>query len=254
MTRGLTIGQVAAFAGVTVKTVRHYHRLGLVDEPRRDSSRYRRYGATELLRLAQVRALAEAGVPLAEIGALLDADPERFAAKVADVKQRLNERIEALRARRDTLDRLDSANRLLLPERACALLERAAALGFSEEYLATSREALVLAKVVMPDFEAFLDQVERTLDDTRQVALLKRCWDARAWDPDDPRVAELATAMTEHLIENPHQLAIPFSLQGSEDAASKHGLIDDFRAEVAPAWRRLSALIEGNLRKAGITK
>jgi hypothetical protein len=32
------IGQAAAFAGVTVKTVRHYHRLSLVDEPRRDTS------------------------------------------------------------------------------------------------------------------------------------------------------------------------------------------------------------------------
>ena len=44
MTDGLAIGQAAAFAGVTVKTVRHYHRLGLVKEPERDSSGYRRYG------------------------------------------------------------------------------------------------------------------------------------------------------------------------------------------------------------------
>jgi DNA-binding transcriptional MerR regulator len=35
---GLTIGQAAAFAGVTVKTVRHCHRLGLVEEPERDGS------------------------------------------------------------------------------------------------------------------------------------------------------------------------------------------------------------------------
>lgn len=253
MTRGLTIGQVAAFAGVTVKTVRHYHHLGLVDEPRRDDSRYRRYGAAELLPLVQVRALAEAGVPLAEIGGLLAADPERFAAKVADVKGRLSERIDVLRARRDALDRI-GGNRLLLPERACALLERATALGFSAEYLETSREALVLAKVVMPDFDAFLDQVELTLDDAKQVTLLKACWDARTWDPADPRVVELANAMTEHLIQNPTQLAIPFSLRASSDAASRHGLIDDFRAEVAPAWRRLSSLIESNLRKAGLAK
>jgi MerR family transcriptional regulator, thiopeptide resistance regulator len=35
MTSGLTISQAAAFAGVTVETVRHCHRLGLVDEPAR---------------------------------------------------------------------------------------------------------------------------------------------------------------------------------------------------------------------------
>ncbi|MFD0268057.1 MerR family transcriptional regulator, partial [Streptomyces sp. NPDC127106] len=68
MTGGVTIGQAAAFAGVTVKTVRHYHQHGLIDEPRRDASGYRRYGSADLLRLIQVRTLAAAGVPLAEVG------------------------------------------------------------------------------------------------------------------------------------------------------------------------------------------
>ena len=76
MMNGLTIGQAAAFADVTVKTVRVYHQHGLIDEPRRDSSGYRRYGSADLLRLVQVRTLAGAGVPLAEIGDLLDAGPD----------------------------------------------------------------------------------------------------------------------------------------------------------------------------------
>jgi DNA-binding transcriptional MerR regulator len=252
MASGLTISQVAAFAAVTVKTVRHYHRLGLVDEPRRDRSGYRRYGASELLRLAQVRALAEAGVPLAEIGVLIDADPQRFAAKVTDVKQRLTDRIQKLVAQRDMLDRLATGNRLLLPDRACAILDRAAELGFPAEQLAMSGEALILAKALVPDFDAYLTQVEHTLDDPRQVALLKRCWEAGAWEPDDPRVAELATSIAEHLLANPEQLAIPSSLQGSTDAATRHGLINDFRTSNAPTLTRLSALIEANLRTAGI--
>ncbi|HEX4226607.1 MAG TPA: MerR family transcriptional regulator, partial [Pseudonocardiaceae bacterium] len=55
MPEGITIGQAAAFAGVTIKTIRHYHVHGLVQEPERDSSGYRRYGSTDLLRLVQVR-------------------------------------------------------------------------------------------------------------------------------------------------------------------------------------------------------
>ncbi|MEU2014302.1 MerR family transcriptional regulator, partial [Nocardia sp. NPDC019302] len=74
MNNGVTIGQAAAFVGITVKTVRHYHKLGLVGEPDRDSSGFRRYGSAELLRLVQVRTLAAAGVALAEIGSMLDAD------------------------------------------------------------------------------------------------------------------------------------------------------------------------------------
>src|SRR4029453_16757573 len=110
MPRGLTISQVAAFAGVTVKTVRHYHRLGLIDEPRRDRSGYRRYASADPLRLVQAPPLAEAGVPLAEIGAILDADASRFAADVADVERRLTERIKELVARRDMLHRLPPGN------------------------------------------------------------------------------------------------------------------------------------------------
>ena len=41
----LTIGQLAAYAGVTVRAVRHYHQIGLLPEPERDASGYRRYGA-----------------------------------------------------------------------------------------------------------------------------------------------------------------------------------------------------------------
>jgi DNA-binding transcriptional MerR regulator len=106
MTHGLTIGQAAAFAGVTVKTVRHYHRLGLVEEPERDGSGYRRYGSAELLRLVQVRTLAGAGVPLAEIGVILDADPDRVRAALADVERRINDRIADLMARRNALRQL----------------------------------------------------------------------------------------------------------------------------------------------------
>ncbi|WP_378730566.1 MerR family transcriptional regulator [Nocardia brasiliensis] len=69
---GFAIGRAAAFAGITVAMVRHYHQLGLVDEPECDSRGCRRYRSAELLRLVRVRALAGAGVALAEIGDLLD--------------------------------------------------------------------------------------------------------------------------------------------------------------------------------------
>src|SRR5262245_9690356 len=137
MTGGLTISQAAAFAGVTVKTVRHYHRLGLVEEPKRDGSGYRRYGSTDLLRLVQGRTLAGAGVPLAEVADLLGADPEQFAAALADVERRLTERIEELVVRRDTLHRLAHGDRVLLPDRAGAFLDRLAELGFRPDYVAS---------------------------------------------------------------------------------------------------------------------
>ena len=75
----LTIGQLAAYAGVTVRAVRHYHQVGLLPEPERDASGYRRYGATAVVSLIKIRTLANAGVPLSQIGQLLEADAPAFA-------------------------------------------------------------------------------------------------------------------------------------------------------------------------------
>ncbi|MEO7944436.1 MAG: MerR family transcriptional regulator, partial [Marmoricola sp.] len=56
----LTISQLAAYAGVTVRAVRHYHQVGLMPEPARDSSGYRTYDAADVIRLIRIRTLAEA--------------------------------------------------------------------------------------------------------------------------------------------------------------------------------------------------
>ncbi len=61
------IGEVATWAGVTPRTVRHYHRIGLLPEPPRSSSGYRDYGMADLVRLLRVRRLAELGVRLDDV-------------------------------------------------------------------------------------------------------------------------------------------------------------------------------------------
>ncbi|SNT33978.1 transcriptional regulator, MerR family [Streptosporangium subroseum] len=253
MADGLTIGQAAAFVGVTIKTVRHYHRLGLVTEPERDGSGYRRYRSADLLRLVQVRTLAGAGVPLAEIGDLLDADPERFSAALDDVHRRLTERIEDLVARRDTLHRLDRGDRALLPDRACAVLDRLTDLGFSPDYVAGQREALVLARALIPEiYDNFLTQLERSLDDPEFVELTKRGWDARSWDPDDPRIEELASALADKLLANRVVPAMPTGFRNRSDAAARYGLVNHHREDREPSIARLNALVEANLRAAGV--
>ena len=251
-TAGVTIGQAAAFAGVTIKTVRHYHKLGLVDEPDRDTSGYRRYGSDDLLRLVQVRALADAGVQLADIGVLLDADAERFAAALTDVEQRLTERIEELTTRRDTLHRL-ADDRALLPDRACAVLDRMRELGFSHDYVAGQREALVLFRALVPEgFESFVAQLEHRLDDPEFVDLTQRSWDALSWDPDDPRIDELASALADNLLAHRELLAAPHGFRSRPDTATRYGLVNSHGQDQWPTSARLTALVEAKLRAAGI--
>lgn len=253
MRNGVTIGQAAAFVGVTVKTVRHYHKLGLVAEPERDSSGYRRYGSGELLQLVQVRTLAAAGVPLAEIGAMLGAGAEQFGAALTDVERQLTERIDELAARRDTLHRLADGDRALLPDRACAILDRMAGLGFSPDYVAAQREALVLARALVPEgFDGFLAQLEHGLDDPGYVDLIKRGLEAETWEPDDPRIEELAAAIAERYLANPALQGDPASLRAWAKASAQYKLINSHREDQAPISARVTALTEAKLRCAGV--
>lgn len=249
---GITIGQAAAFAGVTIKTVRHYHKLGLVEEPDRDGSGYRRYGSGDLLRLVQVRTLAAAGVQLADIATLLDAGPERFAAALTDVEQRLTARIEELVARRDMLHRL-ADDRALLPDRACAVLDRMHRLGFSTDYVAGQREAMVLFRALVPEgFDSFVTQLEYRLDDPEFVDLTKRSWDALSWDPDDPRIEDLASALADNLLAKPELLAMSPGFRVGSDTAARYGMVNTHGQEEWPTSARLTALVESKLRAAGV--
>ncbi|MFE0681088.1 MerR family transcriptional regulator [Streptomyces sp. NPDC058961] len=253
MSRGLTIGQAAGYVGVTIKTVRHYHRLGLVAEPERDGSGYRRYGSAELLRLVQVRTLAGAGVPLAEVGELLDAGPERFAAALDDVHRRLTTQVEELITRRDTLHRLAQGDRALLPDRACAVLSRLAEQGFQPDYVAAQREALILTRALVPElFEGFLARLDHSLDDPELVELTKRCLEAGSWNPQDPRIEQLASAMAERLLADRTHLTMPSAHRSQSEAAARYALVDHHREDQAPAMARLNALVEAKLRAAGV--
>lgn len=66
--------QLAELAGTTVKAVRHYHSLGLLDEPDRTANGYKQYRVAHLIRLLQIRRLSELGLPLAQIATMGRAD------------------------------------------------------------------------------------------------------------------------------------------------------------------------------------
>ncbi|MGY2126864.1 MerR family transcriptional regulator [Blastococcus sp. SYSU DS0617] len=74
----MNVGEVAALAGVTVRTLHHYDRIGLLSPSGRTSAGYRQYSAADLDRLHQVLLYRELGFPLEEVATLLDdpsADP-----------------------------------------------------------------------------------------------------------------------------------------------------------------------------------
>lgn len=71
MSATMTIGRVAAAAGVNVETIRFYQRLGLLAEPARPPGGVRRYGGESVSRLRFVKRAQQLGFSLAEIQRLL---------------------------------------------------------------------------------------------------------------------------------------------------------------------------------------
>ncbi|MEU2564104.1 MerR family transcriptional regulator [Streptomyces longispororuber] len=74
-----SVGQVAALAKVTVRTLHHYDEIGLLVPGERSRAGHRRYGDADLDRLQRIRFYRELGFPLDEVAVLLDdpgADPQ----------------------------------------------------------------------------------------------------------------------------------------------------------------------------------
>lgn len=67
-----SIGELAARAAVTVKTVRYYSDLGLLPAAARSTGGHRRYGPEALDRLTMIRALRALDLPVAEVRRILD--------------------------------------------------------------------------------------------------------------------------------------------------------------------------------------
>ena len=72
MCQGYQVGEVAGLTGVSVRTLHHYDRIGLLRPQARTAAGYRLYGELELLRLQQILTLRYLGFPLKRIGELLD--------------------------------------------------------------------------------------------------------------------------------------------------------------------------------------
>ena len=89
--------EFAALTGVTVRTLHHYDRAGLLRPSRRTGAGYRLYGARDFARLQQILTLKFIGLPLGEIRGLLGR-------RALDLGETLRLQREALTEKRRQLD------------------------------------------------------------------------------------------------------------------------------------------------------
>lgn len=199
----LTIGQLAAYAGVTVRAVRHYHKIGLLPEPGRDHSGYRVYDAAAVTRLIRIHTLAEAGVPLARVQELLDADPDEFARAVTEIDAQLRADIHRLRTTRKRMALLAAGDHLALPDSVVGYLDRLRALGIDERYVAMEGDAWIIIAAQMPaHVDDLIATKNRELDDPDMVGLYRLLSQAVEWEADDPRIIGIVDHLERMIIRS----------------------------------------------------
>lgn len=212
-TPGLRIGDAAQLLQITPKAIRVYHEYGLLPEPDRDTSGYRRYDASSLVILGRITRLRAAGLSLRAIGPLLTANDDGSALRAAlqDLDESLTDEIKQLRRRRVLIE-------ALLEERIEDPLEVTAADAAEERAIAVLRR---LIPDVGPEEEAFERRFHRLLaafgaldeastgsagelDDDLLLATggweayadrSRRLFALRDADPTDPRVDSLVADM-----------------------------------------------------------
>ncbi|WP_431899168.1 MerR family transcriptional regulator, partial [Nonomuraea sp. bgisy101] len=206
------------------------------------SSGYRRYTAEHAIKLVKIRTLANAGLPLARIKDLLDADPDTLTAAIAEVDHDLQDRIAQLRRVRDQLAQLRGGDRLFVSPEVADHLEDLRQLGVSERQIHLERDGWILMQTASPeDAGLWIAEKRELLTNPEFRALYLEHDAAYDWPANDPRLPALADR-TRSWFTNHHSR--------SETRPVANPAIARLAAQSqpgasSPAWERLAQLMNG---------
>lgn len=254
----MRIGHVAQLLGITTRTVRHYHRTGVVPEPARRDNGYRDYGLRDVILLMRAVRLAGLGLSLDEVADALRDDDMRelpdilqeLDADLAQQEREVRDRREGLRHLRDRLrssgdDGADAADDAFLPDDARALFTSLRTYGAGPQSLDVDRQ--IMSALPEESVRAWAESMSDVTSDpaaSARLAEIYRRFDdlghgdaaARTDAPEIPRLAhDLLAAVSEPL--RTQFLAAPVDEIPFLDA-----LTDDLSAAQAAVIRHLLAL------------
>lgn len=245
----LTISQLADYVGVTVRAVRHYHQRGLLAEPPRDASGYRSYDAQAVIDLIRIRTLAAAGVPLARVEELLGADPEQFARAADRIDRDLAVKIRELTEHRERIAALVAGERLFLPPEAVEYLDELRALGLSARTVQVERDGWIMLAATFPDgVAAWIAEKHRNLADPEFQRMYRRYDEAADWDPDDPRLQELADDMIAYIRARLPDTQTPVLTDLTAKSPNLDAVLASYVSTFSRPWTRLNELMADRTR------
>lgn len=269
MRNTLYIGEFARLNRLSVKTVIHYHRVGLLPEPPRTPAGYRLYGTEEMKRLLLIRRLKSLGLNLKQIGSLV-ADAEAGGL----LKDYLQSREYELIAQIAALESQLASVRMMLTQQGVQLTESledppsyrlvAEALG-SQLYDACpelARQEKSLCEILDGfewdmEYEQPLNELTAYFKDNPEqfqpfIDLGMRMQELASVPEDSPLIVELAADYMDALLALPITEALK---QTSEQNHPFSGLMEEMvRDSLAPAQVRFLQLCGEIIEKRGVEK
>ena len=191
------VSEFAEKAGITVRTLHHYDRLGLLKPSGRTEAGYRLYADRDFARLQQIVTLKFIGLPLKEIKALLDRNELDMAATLRLQKQLLQEKrwqvgmaIQAIEEAERSIDSTDSTQSLDLAalRKIIEVMERQNNMEWTKKYYSPDAQAKIAerAATFTPEMQAEVTSNWNDLFRDIEMAMQK------GEDPGSARSKELA--------------------------------------------------------------
>ncbi|WP_170247111.1 MerR family transcriptional regulator [Nonomuraea zeae] len=225
------IGELAAATGVTVRTLRHFHQIGLLCPAERSAAGHRVYTGDDVRRLYRILALRELRLPLGEIADSLDGGDLRatIGRQLDQVERRLVGQRELHRRLRGLAEALRAAGEPSIDQLIQTMEAMMQAGHFTPEQLARFRARH--AEMGQEEAGGWMERLSGLAKEAAAQA-------ERGTDPADPAVQELARRWSE---------AVAGLAGGDRSVVSAiYGKIDAEGAEAAtkgllstPAWDHL---------------
>lgn len=160
--------EIAEIAGVTVRTLRHYHQIGILPEPPRLSNGYREYTADHLVILLRIAHLADSGLSLAQAGVLASSPSDATDDLLDEVDRSLEEQIAVLTRRRELLAQARARDHVGLSKAAAALslssTDVPSAVLFAHLYRNKSQLDAFAEALQEPHRRSILSRVQKSFD------------------------------------------------------------------------------------------
>ena len=173
----LSVTKVAEVVGLTPRAVRYYHSIGLVPEPPRDNSGYRRYGGKEVIELVRVARLRALGMPLPQIAqrvSATDSEDVSLADALGALADELDAEINRIAASRDRLRELARSETFDQPVKALTeALQDQGVLGPADRLRSSEQWVAAVLDAVHPEgMPGVLAEASRLFGDSTFVEAL----------------------------------------------------------------------------------